>query len=828
MKITDTNQQKSMTIGASKVVIQDINLKNTKAVISILRDKIYTDKPKAAIMETVCNAVDEHKKYKVKRPVDIIITSKNLIVRDYAKGLDEHGVMKVFFQYMNSTKSDNNEDIGGYGIGAKAPSSYTNTWYVTSYHNSKKTMYMSVLDGDIGKTYKMMEQSCSEDNTGICVTIPIRSELSYLSDTHRFLELAADLRTMLCGVSDYDVVSCYYFDNSNVVDYDDFCKLSDKEKSTAKSYFNEKVKVACDLRDLLQDKEPSNRYIKHYIPGEILVYQYNARDYYYGSKSIFKSDFFSNKEIMAYDGDVCYGLKLDKRLIDKYDIHTRGTFLIFFFKRGELPIAPTREEIIISDRVMGLIESKLEKLKQSILDTMKEEFNRLYKEKYSVFYANYKSKLLSKFNILNSVLTNYSSFGGLSAINSSSNYIPKISSSFDVKYLANDDAIMKIIRPRYGSLSTGDSEIIFITTESDTGTKHKAYYRRELAVALKAYRNANNISTPSNIIISFVNSTKELKDHMDKLLGQNVKYIRENVEYYNIDTLAAYVPKRTVNRVETDDTAKNTKSTSRSTERFVQSVLHTNSNIKYLENDVKGKRILMIPATQLQTTCFWKNFMEDMNRGFDDKIAVLKWLFKFDDIVKVYKSDIKFWKSKGLILAPTSEAPSTVCPDEFKDMMVAALNDRKLCAVPAVLYQLKYIYPGHDFIKDHLGQYTDIQYGSNKKIPNSSFYAYDVVRVVNIINRSWFNAQIEAKEKQFIEAINNLDDISRGLLLDAMSIGCLSHYSTNICNYLECANFATQISKNSKLYIDKLIKNEATKASTVLQNLVKNIDIQFN
>ena len=40
MKVADSNNVKSMTVGASKVVIQDINLNNTKAVISILRDKI--------------------------------------------------------------------------------------------------------------------------------------------------------------------------------------------------------------------------------------------------------------------------------------------------------------------------------------------------------------------------------------------------------------------------------------------------------------------------------------------------------------------------------------------------------------------------------------------------------------------------------------------------------------------------------------------------------------------------------------------------------------------------------------------------------------------
>ena len=72
-----------------------------------LRDKIYNDKVLACVREYICNAVDEHKKYNIERPVvvkiDTIKSAKTWSVRDYAKGLDEQGIRNIFGMYFEST-----------------------------------------------------------------------------------------------------------------------------------------------------------------------------------------------------------------------------------------------------------------------------------------------------------------------------------------------------------------------------------------------------------------------------------------------------------------------------------------------------------------------------------------------------------------------------------------------------------------------------------------------------------------------------------------------------------------------------------------------------
>lgn len=112
-------------------------------IISLVRDKLYPNPDKAALCETICNAIDEHRKHAVKRPVDVVITKTEVVVRDYASGLSQDDVVNVFFAFGASTKKDSEDAIGGFGIGAKAPSAYAQSWTVESRYKGKHSGYMT-------------------------------------------------------------------------------------------------------------------------------------------------------------------------------------------------------------------------------------------------------------------------------------------------------------------------------------------------------------------------------------------------------------------------------------------------------------------------------------------------------------------------------------------------------------------------------------------------------------------------------------------------------------------------------------------------------------
>lgn len=151
-----------------------------------MRDKIYSDKILAVIREYVCNAVDEHEKHKISKPVLVGLrnqgNSKEFYVRDFAKGLSEQNVRNIFGMYFRSTKSKSNDSIGGFGVGSKAGHCYTDTFFVTSHYEGVKSTYTCMLGGGdsgvpVGHIYKVDESPTNE--SGIEVSLEIKTEDIY-------------------------------------------------------------------------------------------------------------------------------------------------------------------------------------------------------------------------------------------------------------------------------------------------------------------------------------------------------------------------------------------------------------------------------------------------------------------------------------------------------------------------------------------------------------------------------------------------------------------------------------------------------------------------
>jgi hypothetical protein len=162
-----SHEFESCTMGVSQKGI----LRATK----MFRDQIYSNKIWAAVRETLANAVDEHRKHSVSRPIEITLpsqTSPSIEIRDFAQGLSKQNVFRVFFQYFESSKDQSNDAIGGFGIGAKAPLAYTDSFFVTSFFEGVKSQYCANIDGATS-TASEITASRSDEPSGISVKIPV-------------------------------------------------------------------------------------------------------------------------------------------------------------------------------------------------------------------------------------------------------------------------------------------------------------------------------------------------------------------------------------------------------------------------------------------------------------------------------------------------------------------------------------------------------------------------------------------------------------------------------------------------------------------------------
>jgi len=155
-----------------------ISLGDQAHILSILRDKLYSNKPLAVLREYSANAWDAHREVgKHDVPIRIVLPTEldsTLIIRDFGPGLSEADVYSVFVRYGASTKRDTNSQVGAFGIGGKSAFAYNDQFTVTSWHGGMKRVFSAVLDEtNMGTMSKMWEGPCDPSETGIQIKVPV-------------------------------------------------------------------------------------------------------------------------------------------------------------------------------------------------------------------------------------------------------------------------------------------------------------------------------------------------------------------------------------------------------------------------------------------------------------------------------------------------------------------------------------------------------------------------------------------------------------------------------------------------------------------------------
>lgn len=181
-----------------------------------LRKNIYSDPILAVVREYAANAVDEHTKHGINRPVELSFTrNENQLyfsIRDFAKGLDQKGV-EFLGQYGETTKDKNNDEIGGFGVGAKCGHAYTSSFVVISRHNGTRSYYSFILDGEgadaTGRVIPLGSTPMEEgEETGLEIQVPLMQESDrseFIDRTRRFLPFCLGRITLEeCGSKLYE------------------------------------------------------------------------------------------------------------------------------------------------------------------------------------------------------------------------------------------------------------------------------------------------------------------------------------------------------------------------------------------------------------------------------------------------------------------------------------------------------------------------------------------------------------------------------------------------------------------------------------------------
>ena len=190
-KITKMNDLEKKVLLSAKAEKVEMTLNTSNAMASGLLiqrlTELYENPIEATVRETVSNAIDAvTESHSGKRPEVKIVAPTSLhpvlTIRDNGVGMSYEDLKEIYSKYGSSTKTDNLETIGAYGLGAKSPLAYGTEFTVTSVRKGQKTTII-VAREELTNYIKIVNSVDTDEPSGTTVSVPVNSR-----DVDKFAE----------------------------------------------------------------------------------------------------------------------------------------------------------------------------------------------------------------------------------------------------------------------------------------------------------------------------------------------------------------------------------------------------------------------------------------------------------------------------------------------------------------------------------------------------------------------------------------------------------------------------------------------------------------
>ena len=314
----------------------DINEDDKGMVFRVLRKQMYPNPKKTFIQEILSNARDAHREAgKPDLPVDVQLPTQinpEIIFRDYGPGISPERMENVFIKYGSSTKRESNDQTGGFGLGAKTPLAYTDTFEITTFipdsdGNMRRRVYTAYIDEtNVGKLAMH-----DDDPDGVIVQGEKQGTMI------KVLCKPGDVKDFGRWVNH----TCILWNNKYVKD-------SVRPNVIAADFEWDEYNIILEGDKWFCLNEDSYRYEKHDPVAVIDGVQYKLS--------------WDHLDLSQFDDDV---RKVFESLFRKH--------LFIFFNTGQLPVAATREEIEYTDSAKKLIHKRFGEIAEKIRELIREQ-----------------------------------------------------------------------------------------------------------------------------------------------------------------------------------------------------------------------------------------------------------------------------------------------------------------------------------------------------------------------------------------------------------------------------------------------------------------------
>lgn len=304
-------------------------------------------------------------------------------VKDYGIGLSPERMAFIYFNYLDSTKEDTDDEIGGFGIGSKSALAYTHTFYIDTVYN--------------GKLYKYI---MSKNDKGIP-----QGQLLYESEVDDTLENGTTIKIKL------------------------------KELGDAENFFNEVGKQLSYMDNLYFDYEGLT-------DSNSVTYNLYQRMEKFNNFKLLKGDRWMKKSIDPPYNEVHLCLGKIAYTIDwtELGMSAINVPIALQFEVGELEPTPSRESIVYSKDSIKVIKDRVRELQ----DFFTKEYEKLFEETddLSVFMERRNNKIDSvTVGGINVEITDLLGYSEANSLMNRSNIAFKPFKDLNMKYIPSNSML---------------------------------------------------------------------------------------------------------------------------------------------------------------------------------------------------------------------------------------------------------------------------------------------------------------------------------------------------------------------------------------------------
>lgn len=157
-------------------------------VLTILSN-LYSDVALAILREYATNAYDSHIAAGITRPIEVTLPTlyePTLTVRDYGTGLTATEVVTIFGTYGASTKRERDDQVGAFGVGAKAAYAVGPSFSVTARKGGMECNALFAVDAEGHPTVVTTDPAPCDEPNGVTVRVSVDDVSQYENLAARF------------------------------------------------------------------------------------------------------------------------------------------------------------------------------------------------------------------------------------------------------------------------------------------------------------------------------------------------------------------------------------------------------------------------------------------------------------------------------------------------------------------------------------------------------------------------------------------------------------------------------------------------------------------